>query len=112
MAEYAMSETRDTVPAPPVPSTNPIAELRRELEESRVNIRSTPTRYHGVQQMDDGTMHDMTPPIFKFEIAQEWIRRARHSISYGSAFPDFCRGNHLQTTPGLCEQCLSGTGKK
>jgi hypothetical protein len=102
----------DTIPAPPVPSTNPTALLRRLLEESRVNIRATPTRFHGVKLMQDGTMHDVTPPIYHKDIAEEWLRRARYSISFGSMFPEFCEKGHLKVTSGLCGQCLSGKGRK
>jgi hypothetical protein len=105
-------EERDTIPAPPVPSTNPMADLRRELEESRVAIRHTPTRFHGIMRRVDGVYHDVTPPIYHLDIAEEWQRRARHSISYGSSFPSFCLKGHLKETPGICGSCLSGTGKK
>jgi hypothetical protein len=112
MGAVLMSDNEDTIPAPPVPSTNPIAELRRTLEESRVNIRSTPTRFHGVKLMEDGTFHDVTPPIYHKNVAEEWLQRARFAITYGTMFPDFCQKGHLKTTRGLCGMCLSGKGKE
>ena len=103
--------TKDTIPAPPVESVNPVAELRRQVDESAVALRRVSVlggyRYVGMQVKLGSYFEDVTPHMVDVD-AYAWLSRARASISCGTVFPEFCINAHLKTTPGLCAVCLNG----
>jgi hypothetical protein len=105
------AEERDTIPAPPVPSVNPVAELRRQVDESAVAVRRVTSlgdqRYVGMQSM--GFWFDDVTPHMDSDDACAWLSAARAAITHGSVPPEFCINRHLKTTTGLCGHCLRGT---
>jgi hypothetical protein len=102
--------TTDTIPAPPVPSVNPVAELRRQVDESAVALRRVPSlgeqRFVGMQSI--GPYFDDVTPYMDPKDAFAWLAGARAAITGGSVPPEFCINGHLKTTPGLCGHCLGG----
>jgi hypothetical protein len=110
-----MSDLPDTIPAPPVPSINPTAELRRELEESSVAVRRSGFMGDDVligMRRAPGTIglyEDVTPSL-STAAAIEWLRVARLSVTQGTMFPEFCVKGHLKETVGICGRCLKGGG--
>jgi hypothetical protein len=108
-----MSDLPDTIPAPPVPSTNPTAELRRELEESTVALRQSgffgDDVFIGMRRVPgiSGVYDDVTPSL-SAAAAVEWLRVARLSVTDGTMFPEFCVKGHLKETVGICGTCLKG----
>lgn len=105
---------RDTVPAPPVASSNPTAELRKSIEASDVVVRRTKSSWGGdgggwvgMKRREAGIYEDVTPELTA-DAAMEWLRRARLSIREGTVFPAFCRNGHLKETYGVCATCLRG----
>jgi len=108
----------DTIPAPPVPSTNPVADLRKALEDERraaryVVLGSEPLDRHNAWagfEIKDGIARRITPEVNE-DTAHAWLGRARHAALHGTMFPSFCQRGHLQETIGLCGTCLRGTGR-
>ena len=98
------TEERDTVPAPPVPSTNPTA-IERKLNRYAIFGRKDST-YCGIEILD-GIATRITPLITE-DAAHEWLHRAQLSAVRGTMFPEFCVRGHLKETVGLCGRCLKG----
>ena len=102
--------TKDTIPAPPVESVNPVAELRRQVDEGAVALRRVTTlggwSYVGMQSI--GVYFTDVTPHMEPEDAFKWLSGAKYSITSGGAFPSFCINGHLKTTPGVCGHCLGG----
>lgn len=110
MAEDAL---RDTVPAPPVPSTNPVADLRKALANERreakyVILASDRHNAWAGLEITDGIARRITPEVNE-DTARVWLGRARYAAVHGTMNPSFCQRGHLQETIGLCGTCLRGT---
>ena len=108
-----MSDDIDTIPAPPVPSTNPTAELRRKLDESYAGIREDtpaigPVRFVCMKRIE-GIFYDVSGRVTR-HTAYAWLTAARLAITDGTVPPEFCQKGHLKTTTGLCGTCLTGGG--
>lgn len=105
------TEERETVPAPPVESTNPI-DVERKRNRYAILEQEPLERHCGFWGLEvvDGIARRVTPMIDE-EVALLWLMRARSSVTYGSAFPEFCERRHLRETPGLCDTCLKGSSR-
>jgi hypothetical protein len=102
---------RDTVPAPPVPSTNPTADLRRKLEQGYAGVREDanavgPVRFVCMKRIES-IFYDVSPRVTK-ETAYAWLTAARLALTDGTMEPEFCQKGHLKVTHGLCGTCLTG----
>ena len=100
-------DERDTVPAPPVPSTNPTAELRRRLDASTIAIFQSlvmPGKFSGVVIAHGiGTSYT---PLMEPTRARQWLEAARGAAVRGEWIPTICRLGHIMDTPGMCGRCL------
>ena len=102
-------ERRDTVPAPPVPSVNPTAVLRDELEarlaEAAVAIwRDDSGLWQGLL-IEDGVAKTYTIEMWEGE-ARAWLKRAKAAVATGAWIPTVCpRCGHVRLTPSTCAHC-------
>ena len=108
-------DLRDTVPALPVKSKNPIADLRKattlELEVRKYAVLSPDPLvrddgYFGLK-IEQGIAKRVTPELDQ-ESARKWLAAARRSAERGTVFPSFCKKGHVCALPGICERWFGG----
>jgi hypothetical protein len=106
-------DQRDTVPAMPVPSRNPIAEMREQLEgnvreRSVAIMEDQPHIWVGLVIDDNGRATRYTVPLMEDE-AQAWLLVARRRAWHGAWIPTVCpKCDSIRISPGICETCLRG----
>jgi len=101
---------RDTVPAPPVPSTNPTADMRKGLE-ANVREKSVAIMRSGWGLWRGVTIEDHVVTAYTIELdddeAHQWLRAAKNAARAGAWIPTVCpRCAHPRDTPDLCSKCL------
>lgn len=111
---YDDRETRETIPAMPVPSENRTAEERKKLEgdkfEQRVAIvqprpETNPDMWRGLTIVD-GVAKFYTPDLTKEE-GERWLaaakKKARDPFNW---IPTICtRCFYPRMTPSICDEC-------
>jgi len=102
-------EQRDTVPAPPVPSTNPTAKMRGELEALRGTnvaiLREESGLWRGIV-IENGVANYHTIELWEAE-ARAWLHKAESAAKRSAWIPTVCpRCAGVRVTPGLCGGCL------
>jgi hypothetical protein len=102
-----MSDQRDTVPAPPVPSINPTA-VERKLSQYALLGGDHGLTFVGLEILDGRALR--ITPMLDEERAKAWLTLVRLSVTEGTMFPEFCVKGHLKETVGLCGTCLKGGG--
>jgi len=104
-----VSDQRDTVPAPPVPSTNPTAKMRGELEALRGTnvaiLREESGLWRGIV-IENGVANYHTIELWEAE-ARAWLHKAESAAKRSAWIPTVCpRCAGVRVTPGLCGGCL------
>ena len=109
-----MTDKRDrpTVPSMPVPSRNPVAELRKKLDRSKVAIlREEGGVWRGIT-IGDGFAERHTCVMWEQE-AKEWLVEAHLAVEEGRPVPTICpRCSKVRHSSGQCENCFSKRNEK
>lgn len=105
-------DTKDTIPAMPVPSTNPHAKERKVFEEQvrveRVSVfEIKPSVFIGLLNAK-GVAERYTPEMTE-DVAQQWLSVAQLASAMDAWIPEVCaRCLNIMSTPGLCGHCIRG----
>lgn len=96
----------------PVPSRNPVAELRKKPERSKVAIlRDNRGLWRGII-IDDGFAESHTCVMWEDE-AKEWLVEAHLAVEKGRPVPTVCpRCSKVRHSSGQCENCALKGKKK
>jgi hypothetical protein len=115
-------EDRDTIPAPPVLSNNPIAREREEaviaMSNLKYDLRAASVaiveidkwRWRGLT-IKNGVANFYTMELSEEE-ARQWLKAAVPAARRGAWVPTVCpRCAKPRTSPSMCEACLKASRK-